>query len=139
MKNEKLKSLNIIFENCDTCEVKVRDIAFMSIRKINKEVLLSGVNNNICEYITAEKVKLIIKNTEEYDTGYHGSLKDRLFKFRDITGVELNYENCESNFYYVKWKDADNSCDENKLQKVKIIDDGVVSFSGNDTVEIKIG
>lgn len=120
---DKIKELNLVFENCEVASIPVEYINYLTIRVQEKVLTLHNYleSNTISEY---ETCKILIeldlkylKSTHSFMGDYENnreSLLERI-KYNDITQIEIVEEN-KSKTFYVVWEDGETEFD-NKLQK----------------------
>ena len=108
IENKKLKSIDILFENCDSESVDVNNLNLLNINSITSNFLLLPDKQQSIGY-QAEYLQLILKpaaNIQRKDFGNIGtdySLFDRIVRFNDITAVMLNYEDGSIAEVFLPW------------------------------------
>ena len=122
-KEKKLKYLDIIFENCEVYRLEPDMIYTCFIEEINKDI---GINQfqykkgEIFNYLVCNKFMLVInqkglnQNGGFYEYAHEGILENRL-KQRDITHIDLIYDDDTNDYITISWKD-DSDEFTNKLQ-----------------------
>lgn len=110
----KLKNVALVFENCEYGTVQAVDIR--SIRLTGITETISGQGDRDISF--SKSVKNVYLHIRKNDV----DLTERLFKYNDITQIELNYDNGMSRLYYVEWPSTSEY--NNSRQKVKESHDG---------------
>ena len=100
-------------ENCEVFEVPAKSIDLLIIDGFKTQISINAYqykNGETMEHQTANYINLsILKSGELKDLTNFGNGNDinRLYKYNDITQIELNYEDGESILYYVPWGEYD--------------------------------
>ena len=115
-----LKSIDIIFENCEYIKINVNDIIWLNFGKINENIRRTACNS-ISKITYADEIEIVLKKnvkTEDYifSKGYDGL--QRLFMCNDITSFTMTYEDNTEETIYVDWED-DIHPEYNKNQEIK--------------------
>lgn len=95
-----IKSIDIIFENCDYIKINRNDIGDLYLGGISKSIHL--FSNAVVEIWAADKVYLNIKNNKG-KTEFGTSL-ERQLKNKDITSLKIYYTDETEEIIYCKWK-----------------------------------
>lgn len=108
---EKLKSVRVVFENCESVSIPVEDLNVLNLTGANKDISYNGSNRKELNSISGLYLDANIDN--EGDVA-------RFLKYKDITQIVLTFERklSEPETYLLYW---DDSCvDENPKQKVEV-------------------
>lgn len=104
-----VENITFIFENLEHATFNPDDIGYFSLADIHQEICRVALNEiqkiNIAGIVAVElnsnaKGKLFLPNGENEDA----SALSRLYKFDDITAIEVTYEDGSSELYYVKYE-----------------------------------
>lgn len=129
---DKIKELNLVFENCEVASIPVEYINYLTIRVQEKVLTLHNYleSNTISEY---ETCKILIeldlkylKSSYSFMGDYKNDRENLLerIKYNDITQIEIVEEN-KSKTFYVVWEDGETEFD-NKLQKYFEYDNALI-------------
>jgi hypothetical protein len=136
--NKKLKRLEIVYENCETCAIPVKNIRSLYVRDITTSLSLMG-NVNIYEEKSAKSF-CVIFDKAEYKTHFgdyeQSNFLDRTYAFNDITHIALVYEDDSEDYLGVEYKSRDESreneafyCDNIYQKLEETCDDGDFWFT----------
>ena len=117
MKN--IKSIDIIFENCEYININSKDIIWLNFKNIEQEIHRVACNS-ISKITFANQIEIVLKKnikTTDYifSEGYDGV--QRLFMCNDITSFTIIYEDNTEETIYVDWED-DIHPEYNKNQEI---------------------
>lgn len=123
MNNKQLKSLDIIFENCESINVPAESIEWFWINGF-KHTLHFQSPNDVFDHYSADYVTLYLKNLDKIPTStilgteLGTDIKSRIKAYKDVTQITLYYDD-ETDFNFcVPWGgDSDYT---NEYQYVKI-------------------
>lgn len=122
-KDRKIKQLDIVFENCESCTLTPDMIYMCTLDRIYKNI---GINcfqyrdGEIYDEIFCDQFMLVINQKGLQQKSGFGdfrnddALEERL-KYRDITHIDLIYDDDTNDYISVHWED-DNNEYTNKLQ-----------------------
>ncbi len=122
-KDRKIKQLDIVFENCESCTLTPDMIYMCTLDRIYKNI---GINcfqyrdGEIYDEIFCDQFMLVINQKGLQQKSGFGdfrnddTLEERL-KYRDITRIDLIYDDDTNDYISVHWED-DNNEYTNKLQ-----------------------
>lgn len=131
-----VKSVEITFENLDYVEIPAEYFGDFSVSGIRTSVeRLAG--NAILQRARADQIEFeLLRSVNVAFPEFHQdifcdpmvefSLSDRIRERRDITSLELHYEDGVTEQFYVLWEDADDEY-HNKLQQAQINNNGNLS------------
>ena len=129
-----VKNVEFVLENCEAITVEYPDICFLSIGKVKEK--FSTFCNAISKSKFTDKFEVIIHPDAKISTdGMFNTDKcpKARLKLGDITGLQINYENNESEFFGVKWPKGDETYHSH--HKNIELDDGTLymccSYKGN--------
>ena len=118
---DKVKSVDITFENCEDYNIPFKYINKMIINGFKKQLYFQNnagecFETYSCNYI-AIKIDVHVESTPWFD--FSESFTERLIKYNDITQITLNYEDNSKFNFCVPWESEGclNNC-SNKKQKV---------------------
>lgn len=125
--DKKLKKLEIVYENCETCAIPVKNIRSLYVSDITTSLSLMG-GGNIYEKKTTGSFCVIFDKIE-YKTHFgdyeQSNFLDRTNAFNDITHIALVYEDDSEDYLGIEYKSRDETreneafyCD-NVYQKLK--------------------
>lgn len=114
MKKNKIKCIHIVLENCEVFEVPPKSIDYLTLKNINKSIGVNYYqyeNGEIYETIKPEEVILAVKNFDKIKniTGWPDPepFLDRMNMHKDITHLDLIYEDGGNEYYCVPWGDSE--------------------------------
>lgn len=122
-KDRKIKQLDIVFENCESCTLTPDMIYMCALDKIYKNIGINCFqyrNGEIYDEIFCDQFMLVINQKGLQQKSGFGdfrnddTLEERL-KYRDITHIDLIYDDNTNDYISVHWGD-DNNEYTNKLQ-----------------------
>ena len=119
--NKKIKKITLVFENCETCDLKVDMFERLTIYGITQDITINSLYKSVernysCDDLILEiNEKGLKQNTDCYDNDYQ-SLEDRLKTCKDITAVDITYTDNTKQSIYVLWNNEDEY--ENKYQTI---------------------
>ena len=122
-KDRKIKQLDIVFENCESCTLMPDMIYMCALDKIYKNIGINCFqyrNGEIYDEIFCDQFMLVINQKGLQQKSGFGdfrnddTLEERL-KYRDITHIDLIYDDDTNDYISVHWEDDNNEC-TNKLQ-----------------------
>lgn len=131
-----VKTVEITFENLDYVDIPAEYFGDFSISGIRTSVeRLAG--NAILQQVKAERIEFELLRSVDvalpelnqdicYDPMVDFSLLDRIRERRDITSLELHYDDGTTEQFYVPWEDAEDEY-HNKLQQAQINNNGNLS------------
>lgn len=119
----KLKSLEIVFEDCEFCEISAKYIGQILIGDTKNKFAFDSVGTsfyNECDKIVfefmpeANKIENLVHSSDFHNT--YDNVFKRLMKYKDITSFILHFENGGERSYLPVWKDEDHNGMENIYQ-----------------------
>ena len=121
MKN-KIKYIDIVFENCEVAKVKPDMFIGLVVRGITLEYMVNCFqykDGEVCDYLTCEFFEIDIKRgLKSKPFGYtNQTLEERITAHRDITHVDIFFEDGSNKYISVPWDGGDW---ENENQKTKV-------------------
>lgn len=120
----KLKDIYIVFENCEEIFIPATDIDGLNVKLCAQHVELT-VDDEISETFEASETFLILKKSANI-TYYWFDNKlpfDRILTFRDIVGIQCEFDDGSVKYFTVPWEDGKSDYD-NKLQKTELLKNG---------------
>lgn len=122
---QKLNSLKIIFENCESLTIPAEDILHIEINNISKNYSFIQPWYHANSINNADKVVILISkdaNTCKYFDVMFSNITpfERITRYNDITHLRLRYEDGVTESYEVTF----NGEVENILQQSEVIDSG---------------
>ena len=118
----KLKQLDIVFENCEIFSIKPQDIVILSLQDLSKDIVINGFqyeDGEECLFDTCKECVLVLNQNGLKTLGGFDeekiTLEERL-QYKDITHLDLIYENGENNYISVPWEDCGDNQYMNKYQ-----------------------
>ena len=124
-REEKLKSIEIAFENCEVCKLLPNMFKCLIIHGIKESMDINCYqyeNGEIIRMKTCEYFSITINEKGLNTETWNGTLKERLRNFKDIVAVTLHYENKEEEIY-VPWNEEDDFT--NKYQTIEETDENI--------------
>ena len=121
-KEKKLKYLDIVFENCETCRLEPNMIYGCVLDGLHKNIGINCFqyeNGEIFEQTACDEFMMVInqKGLQQYSgfDDFKGKILEERIKSKDITHVDLIYEDDTNDYITMNWED---DYDEftNKLQ-----------------------
>jgi len=94
----KLKSLTIVFENCEHGTVYAQDI---------NSIVLSGITETLSKQASNINISKNVKNVYLNISNNNLELIQRLFKYNDITQLEFEYYDSDKVLYHVDWGNSE--------------------------------
>lgn len=89
----KLESITIVFENVDVAVVPAEYINGVLIHGIQAGLYIHGSDGSVRRYQTSGQITFFLKdNAANIETAYGERLFERIKKWKDITSVELKYD-----------------------------------------------
>lgn len=121
---KKIKSIDLVFENCESAVVPIDAIYFFAISDVRKQYSICNVDE-IHEYNYGKYFGMVFHDLKslEYDawsSGEKRSLYKRITDHMDITSVDIMYEDGTHDYIGVPWRTI-RSTFRNFFQVVKII------------------
>ena len=122
-KDRKIKQLDIVFENCESCTLTPHMIYMCALDRIYNNIGINCFqyrNGEIYDEIFCDQFMLVINQKGLQQKSGFGdfrnddTLEERL-KYRDITHIDLIYDDDTNDYISVHWED-DNNEYTNKLQ-----------------------
>lgn len=136
MAYRKVASIELVFENCDTCIIPKVDFGFEGITEstftINSDSEVFSYKQ--CRSVVLRFSKESLQTPTNFDNQFEGgNLLLGQLNFRDVVAIQINYEDGEEEVVYVPYDDENENQlgSPNKNQKNEFKDDGscVVSIS----------
>ena len=131
--SKKVKSVEITFENLDYVEIPAEYFCDFSIRGIHicierlaSNAILQRSKAGLIEFELLRSVDIAFPGFQQdlfYDPIAEFSLLDKIQERKDITSLELHYEDGTAEQFYVPWEDADDEY-HNDLQQAYINNNG---------------
>ena len=89
----KLESMTIGFENVDVAVVPAEYISGVLVHGIHAGLYITGSDARVMRYQTSDQLTFFLKdNAANIETAYGEKLFERINKWKDITSVELRYD-----------------------------------------------
>lgn len=122
---QKLNSLKIIFENCESLSIPADDILHIEINNVSKNYSFTKPWYHMNSINNADKVMILISkdaNTCKYFDAMFSNITpfERIIRYNDITHLNLIFEDGITESYEVTF----NGNEENSLQHSEVIDSG---------------
>ena len=109
MLNTEVVSINIVLENCEYFTFERKHIGQFNLSKIERVIGRYG-SNYIGEFVYAKSVQIEIKSDANIETkSISGKLClpfKRIVEHKDITSIELIYENGEKEVFQVDYEET---------------------------------
>lgn len=119
-----IKKINIILENTEFFTVPAKKILMFEISGVKEEYARIALNT-ICKTKTADKIAILIDESADYIGSLcRGSMIKRIENYKDITAIELVYEDDTAETIYTDWdmkSDYTNSYQETIIDKALFI------------------
>ena len=132
--SKEIKKITLVFENCETCELDTSMFDRLAIYGITETIKAFLPYKSTHKYYSCDDLILGInekglkQNTDCYGNDYQ-PLEDRLKTCKDITAVDITYEDNTKQVIYVLWNDENDY--ENKYQ--------TIHQWSNDYITVRIG
>lgn len=113
MSFKKVKQINIVFENCESITIPIKDIYNWGFGKINKH--LNGCNNDeMDEFYSTDYAYIIFKDLKnlQYNYEFNEKLKTKKqvikrIRCKDVTHFNIIYEDGSNDYIGVPWGSHD--------------------------------
>lgn len=137
--SQKIKSISLGFENCEDISIDKEYIYMLYFDNVAKGIYYNRPRDEICKYLTCEE--FILELSGEADKPYESfgypsehTVFQRILLCRDITSVEICYDNGTSELIYVLC----DGIESNTFQTSCIKDSGhlLVCISRDKTVQM---
>ncbi|MBR4588319.1 MAG: DNA translocase FtsK [Lachnospiraceae bacterium] len=121
-----VEKIMLVFENCETAVLSVgdmykSDVYSLHIKDVSKQIR-SYALNSVCEVITCSYVSFILNpNANQNMQWSEIDLFECLSKYRDITHIDVMYDDGTDDYIEVPWGDDDY---DNKYQSASFLEDG---------------
>ena len=115
-KDRKIKQLDIVFENCESCTLTPDMIYMCTLDRIYNNIGINCFqyrNGEIYDEIFCDQFMLVINQKGLQQKSGFGdfrnddTLEERL-KYRDITHIDLIYDDDTNDYISVHWEDDNN-------------------------------
>ena len=133
---KKVKSVEITFENLDYVDIPAEYFGEFhisgirtSIERLALNAILQRTQADQVEFELLRCVDIALPGLAQDDPMVEFSLLDRIKESRDITYLDLHYEDGNTERFFVPWEDADDEY-HNKLQHAYI--------NHNDNLTVKL-
>lgn len=118
MNYKELKSIDIVFENCEVCNVPAKCIQWFYISEFRRSMVFQSPND-VFEHEIADFIKLHLINLDQISESNFGyEFVSRMNAYNDITHLDFNYEDGTNYYLGVAW--GGDSDYINEYQYVKI-------------------
>ena len=127
MINARLKSVEIVFENCEMLEVDSSDIEDLHLMWDKGDLQKDRSSNKLNKAFYLDSAIIKIKNSGNLEYEWAGCLNTsfkRILAYNDITQIYLKYEDGSEDAFYVQWPETDEK--ENSKQQVILRSDGLL-------------
>ena len=122
-KDRKIKQLDIVFENCESCTLTPDMIYMCTLDRIYNNIGINCFqyrNGEIYDEIFCDQFMLVINQKGLQQKSGFGDFRnddtlEKRLKYRDITHIDLIYDDDTNDYISVHWED-DNNEYTNKLQ-----------------------
>lgn len=122
-KDRKIKQLDIVFENCESCTLTPDMIYMCTLDRIYNNIGINCFqyrNGEIYDEIFCDQFMLVINQKGLQQKSGFGDFRnddtlEKRLKYRDITHIDLIYDDNTNDYISVHWED-DNNEYTNKLQ-----------------------
>ena len=121
-----VEKIMLVFENCETAELSAgdmykSDVYSLHIENVSKNIRTVGVNA-VYEVIACNHVSFILNpNANQNMQWSEIDLFECLSKYRDITHIDVMYDDGTDDYIEVPWGDDDY---DNEYQSASFLDDG---------------
>jgi len=117
----KIISINLVFENCEVCNIPIEYIYSFHIGGIAKSLSYYPYSQGFRKTDEASELMFVFtKEFLDYEglTQFDTPIAQRIKKHMDICSVMVNYDDASTKTYGIRWKGADGDCisDENPGQ-----------------------
>lgn len=112
-----IKSIVIVFENCDSVEIPAEFIDSLSFDGVTESFGMVRIDKSLRKFYKVEYVSIVLDQKFEAIECSFGQdkAKKRILKYPDITQIGIKYEGSnDTELFFVKWCGND---DENILQQ----------------------
>lgn len=108
-KDKKIKSVDLVFENCDVATVEYNDIHNMHVVLSNRTIHIAwGFNGgSFWDHLHASFIAIDIFRLDQIPFSPNGTTETKLLdrvKYPDITHIQINYEDGEFEYVSVPYK-----------------------------------
>ena len=127
MINARLKSVEIVFENCEVITVNSSDVEDLHLIWDKGDLQKDVSSNKLNKVFYLDSAIIKIKNSGNLECEWAGCLNTsfkRILAYNDITQMYLKYEDGSEDAFYVQWPETDE--EENSKQQVILQDDGLL-------------
>lgn len=129
--NERVKEIEIVFENCEHFVVPASDIYYLRMADFDTIIERCAINSILRQEIVKDVAIVLAKeaNADYIPFGNPDFVMkkfDRLLRHNDIAQIQLNYDDGSTDLYYPSW--CGFSEYENHYQKITIDEDGRLSI-----------
>ena len=120
----KIKYLYLILENCEQIVIDAADAKEIDL-VVDQHNLRQIENSDLLETFTTKNVYLLLNKSanKHYYWFDDGITFDRILSYNDITGIEIVFDNGNSNYYIMPWENGKTDLD-NCLQRAEILNNG---------------
>ena len=121
-----VEKIMLVFENCETAELSAgdmykSDVYSLHIKDVSKQIRTYALNS-VCEVITCSYVSFILNpNANQNMQWSEIDLFECLSKYRDITHIDVMYDDGTDDYIEVPWGDDDY---DNEYQSASFLEDG---------------
>lgn len=106
---KEVKSIELVLENCEMIEIKREHIGSFNLSNIRRSISRIAANS-ICDSLSAEDAFIQISSKANTINSYSFTWDDnkilpfdRLTQHKDITAIEIHYEDGSNEYIYVNW------------------------------------
>ena len=127
MINARLKSVEIVFENCEVITVNNSDVEDLHLIWDKGDLQKDVSSNKLNKVFYLDSAIIKIKNSGNLEYEWAGCLNTsfkRILAYNDITQMYLKYEDGSEDAFYVQWPETDE--EENSKQQVILQEDGLL-------------
>lgn len=124
MKNKKIKEIELLFENCEVCTLKLNMFDFLEIDNIKlTKVIPLYSNNEIKEMLNCGKLEILInkkglqQKSQIANKIWNAYTLEQRLQMPDVVAIILKYTNKKEELIYVPWNYDDEL--ENKYQEIR--------------------
>lgn len=138
--NGDIKSIDIVFENCDYVNVPAEHILYLYFDKINRQIFTDIILQVIDMQVAETTIIYLKESAFDLETWLSSEkdkiiLKDRILNFNDITSIEIHYndENKASDHIYTSWGGDDDYNNPNQHSSIENdLEKGIRIYIGED-------
>lgn len=119
-----IKSVRLVFENCEVLDIDVEDILFLHTNK--EQVKYNRYSGSLRQMTVLKEFGIALKKDIPCEFWSHQTVQERL-SLRDVTWVTLNFTNDTNKEYYLEWNEWDTD-QFSTAQRLQFTPDGHIIY-----------